>query len=207
MMPRRAVGRPRSTSHEQIEAVARKLFRERGYSATSLESIAQAVGISRTSLFAYFPSKGDLIWGMLEHVTKGLEQALDHRPADEPLGKAILVALRQAFDFPSEEHAAVAERLEIIDADPELRSYNAEGLRYQAELIANFIGVRLGEPATGFLPRVVSEAVMAAVVSAARYWATTGSATGPMIDYIEAAVRPLLKGYGPELRRSQVFPG
>ncbi len=204
MSRRPAVGRPRATSHEQVRAVARELFREQGYAATSLESIARAAGVSRTTLFAYFPSKGDLLFGELEQGTAALQEALDRRPAGEPIGEGILAALRTAFDLPAEEQDAAAERWEIVDANPDLHSYAAQRMHYQAQPIARFIAARRGEPVTGFLPRVVSEAVMAASASAARYWACTRSATGPMIDYIDAAVRPLLTGYAYDLCLSSV---
>src|SRR5260221_12907739 len=106
MSRRPAVGRPRATSHEQVRAVARELFREQGYAATSLESIARAAGVSRTTLFAYFPSKGHLLFGQLEQGTAALQEALDRRPAGEPIGEGSMAALRTAVDLPGDEHDA-----------------------------------------------------------------------------------------------------
>lgn len=41
---------------------ASELFEARGYTATTMDDVARAAGISRKSLFLYFPSKSDLIW-------------------------------------------------------------------------------------------------------------------------------------------------
>jgi AcrR family transcriptional regulator len=194
-----SVGRPRATSHQQLLAIARRLFLEHGYNATSMESIARAAGISRTSLFTYFPSKGDLIWGEYDQSITALNHALATRPHNESITEGILAALREAHDFPADEHDQVAQRWTIIDANPELHAYAAQRMREHINLIADFIAARRGEPPTTFLPRVVSETVIAATTAAARYWASTPNAAEPMITYIDAAVRPLLAGYAPEL--------
>jgi AcrR family transcriptional regulator len=194
-----SVGRPRATTHQELLAIARGLFLERGYNATSMKSIAQAAGISRTSLFTYFRSKGDLIWGEYDQTIAALNHALATRPDNEPITEGILAALREAHDFPADEHDHVAQRWTIVDANPELHAYAAQRMREHIDLIADFIATRRGELPTAFLPRVVSEAVIAATTAAARYWASTPNAAEPMITYIVAAVRPLLAGYAPEL--------
>ncbi len=47
---------------DQIVAVAARLFRERGYHATSVRDIADAVGIQGGSLYAHVAGKDDLLW-------------------------------------------------------------------------------------------------------------------------------------------------
>ena len=60
-MAGRGPGRPRQTSHEELQTLARKMFTERGYDNVSLAEIARAAGVSRTTLFSYFPAKRDLM--------------------------------------------------------------------------------------------------------------------------------------------------
>lgn len=49
-----------------VEA-ARRLFAERGVTAVSLGDIAAEVGLSRTSLYRYFPTKGHILQRWFDH--------------------------------------------------------------------------------------------------------------------------------------------
>ena len=54
------VGRAPATTHGELSHVALALFLERGFDHTTVDDIAAAAGISRRTLFRYFPSKNDL---------------------------------------------------------------------------------------------------------------------------------------------------
>src|SRR4051794_37464743 len=53
---------PRRT---QIEEAASALFRERGYAATSVRDIAQALNLQGGSLYAHMASKEDVLWAIV----------------------------------------------------------------------------------------------------------------------------------------------
>ncbi|MDQ3937241.1 MAG: TetR/AcrR family transcriptional regulator [Chloroflexota bacterium] len=53
------------TRRQQIEDVASALFRERGYAATSVRDIAQALNIQGGSLYAHVASKEDVLWSIV----------------------------------------------------------------------------------------------------------------------------------------------
>ena len=57
--PRKAKGQG-AERREEILAAALKLFTEFGLYAVSTRQIAQAVGISQPTLYAYFPTKDDI---------------------------------------------------------------------------------------------------------------------------------------------------
>ena len=65
---------------ELILAQASQLFMEKGFAATSLEDIAEAVGIRRESLYYYYPGKYDLLYDIIEpqiaNVMTGFEQII-----------------------------------------------------------------------------------------------------------------------------------
>ena len=50
----------------EIEDAASSLFREHGYSGTSVRDIARAVDIQGASLYAHVASKQDVLWAIVE---------------------------------------------------------------------------------------------------------------------------------------------
>ena len=50
---------------DQIRRAAQRLFSGRGYQATSVRDIADAVGIKGSSLYAHVESKDDLLWDIV----------------------------------------------------------------------------------------------------------------------------------------------
>jgi len=53
-------------TRQRLLAQAQRLFRERGYAATSLEQIADAAGVTKGAIYGHFASKEDLMLSALE---------------------------------------------------------------------------------------------------------------------------------------------
>ena len=53
---------------EQIRAGARRLFLDKGFAATSTDAVAAEAGVSKQTLYAYYPSKEELLADVLEHL-------------------------------------------------------------------------------------------------------------------------------------------
>ena len=54
---------------EPIVSAAAELFRERGFASTSMQDIADAVGLSRPALYYHFRSKDDILASLVEEIT------------------------------------------------------------------------------------------------------------------------------------------
>jgi AcrR family transcriptional regulator len=118
------VARPREA---ELVAVATRLFRERGFHATSMQDLAEALGMNRGSLYHYIAAKDDLLWRIVEGAMTRLDGEV--RPvleADGAGAERLRAAIREHLRFAA-EHADELSLLQI-----ELRSLSAER---RAELI------------------------------------------------------------------------
>lgn len=55
---------PQDERRREIVACAAKVFEERGFSTTTMESIAQSVGLAKPTLYHYFSSKDDILFAI-----------------------------------------------------------------------------------------------------------------------------------------------
>lgn len=67
---------PRRRRHEVLETAAR-VFHEKGYESTSIQDIADAVGILKGSLYYYITSKEDLLFEILQGVHQEAMKNID----------------------------------------------------------------------------------------------------------------------------------
>ncbi|MPZ80833.1 MAG: TetR family transcriptional regulator [Actinophytocola sp.] len=67
--------RPTGT-RERILAAAEQLFVERGYHATTLQQVADRVGITKPALYYHFASKADVLGNLLDPMIAELERVL-----------------------------------------------------------------------------------------------------------------------------------
>ena len=73
--------RKKAKTRAAIREHALRLFRERGYSATTVEQIAAAAEVSPATFFRYFPTKEDVVlWDEYDAL---IWEMLDQRPGDE----------------------------------------------------------------------------------------------------------------------------
>src|SRR5882757_1372765 len=113
--------RKKQRTRETIANAARRLFAERGYHATTLPDIAAAADVSTRTIFAYFPSKEDILFSDFPLMRTALSQAL----AERPQGQDALETVRE-FILSSHklEKNDLDERLHLcIERDETLRSH------------------------------------------------------------------------------------
>ncbi|RNL60399.1 TetR/AcrR family transcriptional regulator [Nocardioides marmoriginsengisoli] len=115
-------------AHQEAAVIdaARRLFDARGYQQVSLRDIAEEVGLSRTSLYRYFPTKAHLVQGWFEAAMVPLVDASaaavagDGSAADR-LDRWLVVQLDFILD---DEHTAlVSASLASEDLPDEVREH------------------------------------------------------------------------------------
>ena len=93
--PRRAPGRPRSFDEAEVLERVRRVFLEKGFSATSLDDLAKAAGLNRPSLYAAFGNKEELYLKVIAAHGRQTAAAIDKiMAADQPLDQRLAKLFR-----------------------------------------------------------------------------------------------------------------
>ena len=182
----RSTGRPATIDPDAVAAIALRLFAERGYEQTSMEDIARAAGIGRKSLYRYFSSKAELVWGGMEPVVEASARVLDSASTAGAAEGGILAGLRDAAVagvavLPDLE--LTRGRLRLIAEHPELASRSYESLAPQRERTRSYlVSTGVPEDVAGYL----CAALIGATFEAWMRWAA-GTDPDP-VPYLVAAV-------------------
>lgn len=76
-MDEKTTRRPGSETRAEILRVSLELFTERGFEGTSIRDIAEALGVTKSSLYYHFPSKEAIIRALLEGRRDEIDELLD----------------------------------------------------------------------------------------------------------------------------------
>jgi AcrR family transcriptional regulator len=141
--------RKKQQTRQAIAAAAFEMFAERGFDAVTVAAVARRADVSEATVFNYFPTKEDLVYGRLEE----FEEALVRTVRDRGAGQSVIAAiggflleqrgLLGAGD--PESHARLVTVNRIIAASPALlareRQIYDRYTRTLAALIAEQRGV------------------------------------------------------------------
>lgn len=137
------------SSAVQIRTIAARRFAERGFAGTSLQAIADEVGISKPSLLYHYPSKDALRRAVLddlfEHWRQTLPRLLEHVTSGEDRFDALTAELIRFFR--GDPNRARLILREFMDRPEEIRREIAGNLQMWIGLIAEYIrmGKKSGE--------------------------------------------------------------
>ena len=101
-----------------------ELFTARGFAEVSVDDVAQAAGISRRTLFRYYPSKNAIPWGEFDAHLAHLRDLLDNVDPRVPLDEALRTALLAFNTFDESETVRHRQRMRVILQTAELQAYS-----------------------------------------------------------------------------------
>jgi AcrR family transcriptional regulator len=85
--------RKKKATRDAIHYGAMRLFAEHGYAGTTIDQIAEAADVSRATVFSYFPTKEDIVFGEAPQAVGWLTEALADAPAVVPVVRGWLRGL------------------------------------------------------------------------------------------------------------------
>lgn len=132
----------------ELVAAALDLFVERGFSATRVEDVAARAGVSKGTLFLYFPSKTELFKAVVRESIVGRlkEFAQEIATFQGPTAELLGLAMRQWWEKVGSVKAGGISKLMMAEAGnfPELAQF------YLDEVI---------EPGTGLVAKIVQRGI------------------------------------------------
>lgn len=130
-----------SLGKEKIIETAAILFKEKGYAGTSVQDIADNLGVTKAALYYYFQSKEEILWEIIDRTMNTAEQRMQElmkqeMPLIERIKRIILNHIMSVLDDSPYMTVFFSERARL--SPEKLKAINTRRRNYE-ECIANFI--------------------------------------------------------------------
>jgi TetR/AcrR family transcriptional regulator, regulator of mycofactocin system len=177
-----------------VTRTALELFAEHGFEETTVDDIADALGVSRRTLFRYFPSKNDMAWGDFDWVLARLRRCLAETGPGEPLHEALGRAVVESNRYEEDQLPELRIRMRLITGVPALQAHST--LRYAEwrAVIAEFVADRLGCRGDDLVPQTVAHAALGTSMAAFLVWVDDPGSD--LVENLREAYRLLGSGLG-----------
>lgn len=174
--------RKKARTRAAIQSNAMRLFREKGYEATTIEQIIEAAEVSETTFFRYFPAKEDLV------LRDEYDPVITQMYQDQPPDMSPVQAMRATFaamlgGMTAEQRAEQKERVALCLSVPALRAAMLDQLSRNMQLLADAIGARAGRSPDEFIVRSIAGAFLGVMMAVLAEMAQNPEADlGALID-------------------------
>mgnify|MGYP000903239436 CR=1 FL=1 len=172
-MPRELSER-QTAKREQIALAARKLFLASGYAGTSMDAVTAEAGVSKQTLYAYFPTKLDLLTSTIADELARL--TLEPPPSVRLTGLADLRELMIGFSV------ALTDRLMTPDTISLLRLLLAEAFRVPE--LRQLVRDALPGQLLARTERLLAQAEAAELISVRELNLSARMFIGPLMSYV-----------------------
>jgi AcrR family transcriptional regulator len=152
---------PRTAAQRRILVAALDLFADHGVSGTSLQMIADAIGVTKAAVYHQFKTKDEIVIATTEMQLARLEGAVEDAEAAEDRPQARELLLDRVIEMAVEQRRMVG----VMESDPVIIRFLAEHKPFQAfleRLYAALIGDDTG-PQTLVQAAMLSGAIGSAV--------------------------------------------
>jgi AcrR family transcriptional regulator len=148
-----------SSTKQRILGIARELFAQQGYTGTSIADIARELGTTTAALYYHFPSKADILRGLLAEPLAAYARILGGLQAREPTAEELLGAF---IDLTADSR----ELAVIIDRDPVVLEMITEQLPESSQRMNEQVIAALAGPGADRAAIIRAHAAFGAVKNA-----------------------------------------
>ena len=175
--------RKKLATHLAIQREALRLFKEQGYEATTVEQIAEAAEVSRSTFFRYFPTKEDVV--LQDDMDLLWAEAVRAQPPDLSPMAALRGAMRDLFArMTPAELEQMRETAKLTMSVPAVRARSLDEFARTIGIIARLAGERAGRDPGDIEVRTFAGAVMGIAIAA--WFATSGDPEKYMREFERA---------------------
>jgi AcrR family transcriptional regulator len=173
--------RKKQRTREALLRVAIELFTTEGYERTTVDDIADAVGVSQRTFFRYFAGKEDAALALDAMTVTRFVDAVRARPPHEPPLEALRLAVLESWDTLHEvvESVVPVERFlamyRVIESTPVLLAAHLRRSAEAEEVLTRVLAEREGlDAATDPRPRLLVAVFSGVMRVTERQWLTDG---------------------------------
>ena len=168
-----------------------RLFLEKGFQATTVEDIAEAVEMSPSTFFNYFPSKEDVV--LEDDLDPPILAAFNAQPADLHPISALRNAMKSVFSqLTAEQDLFMRQRMTLLTSDPGLRAGMLNQFAGMVNQVAEVVSGRVNRPASEFALRNLAGALIGVLMAALLHAADDPNAN--LMELVDRALAHLEAG-------------
>ena len=171
-----------------LQRAALELVAAHGFDRVTIDDIAAAAGVSRTTFYRYLATKEDALLGNRAEKLEHLRNALAAQPLDSPPLEAVRAAISEVARSYQHDRRQMLALAKITRVTP---SVAARSLEYDAaleDLLREYFARRDPDGAASLRPWVRAAHVVATLRAARDYWVTRGAAAS-LPDLVDDALR------------------
>jgi TetR/AcrR family transcriptional regulator, regulator of mycofactocin system len=174
----------------ELEAIALRLFEERGFDAVTVDEIASVAHISVRTFYRYFSAKDDVLQVKIDRRCEALRVALAARPVDEAPMRSLRLALEQVMS--AEDPVLLKRWIAVIVATPSVVKGVLGGIQLKTQrVMVEFLTARSGLPEDALEPIMLAAATGGVIQAAQTRWFFHG---GDLVAMLSEGLELLERG-------------
>lgn len=168
--------RKKQQTRDALEATAWRLFQRKGYDATTVEDITEAVDVSPRTFFRYFDSKEAVLFGDWRAYISRLPDLIVARPPEEKPMEAVLAASRELINLSAQDKSRMLMRKQLAENSRKIGDYERNVIYPELErVIAEALAVRLDiDPDVDMRPSVYAAVAVGVFSAVQKKWYENG---------------------------------
>ncbi len=181
----------------QLEAIATRMFADRGFEAVTVDEIVAAADVSHRTFYRYFPSKEDVLLGDHQAKVDAFVAAVRARPADESAFDALRAAVLDFADGYEQDQDRNATRARVVHETPCLAQRVSEKQLAWEQALTPVLAERIvGVPDADLQARLMVACALGVMRAAIDRWIAVGPARS-LRDLVDESFETLANGFAP----------